>query len=115
MASDSKDMKGMSAPECGVEKDWTLELGSGVLFSNVRSGEPNQAYTVVPISLTASLRIDDVSLDHEFGGILRGYTEFFFRGDYDQIERGPETHYEGLVVGPRYNFVQPKLEGDSLY
>jgi len=48
-----------------------------------------------------------VSLDHELGGVLRGYSEFFFRGDYDQIVRGPETHYEGLIVGPRYNFVQP--------
>jgi opacity protein-like surface antigen len=104
--NDSKSMAGMTPPACG-EKDWTLELGSGVLFSNVRSGAPNQAYTIVPISLTASLKIDDVSLDHEFWGILRGNTEFFFRGDYDQIVRGPETHYEGLVVGPRYNFVQP--------
>ena len=61
----------------------------------------------VPISLTASLRLDDVSLDHQWGGILRGYSELFFRGDYDQIVHGPETHYEGLIAGPRYNFVQP--------
>jgi opacity protein-like surface antigen len=100
------DMKGMTPPPVD-EKDWTLELGSGVLFSNVRSGEPNQAYTIVPITLTASLKLDEVGLDNELGGILRGYSEFWFRGQYDQIERGPETHYEGLVVGPRYNFVQP--------
>jgi opacity protein-like surface antigen len=86
-----------------MEKDWTLELGSGVTFSNVRSGLPNRPYTIVPISLTASLALDDVSL----GGWLRGYSEFYFRGDYDNIIRGPETHYEGLLVGPRYNFVQP--------
>jgi opacity protein-like surface antigen len=106
-SSDGKDMKSMSPPAVCSEKDWTLELGSGVLFSNVRSGQPNQAYTIVPVTLTASLKLDDVSLDHELGGILRGYSEFFFRGEYDQIVRGPETHYEGLVVGPRYNFVQP--------
>jgi opacity protein-like surface antigen len=105
--TDSKDMKGMTPPACCSEKDWTLELGSGAFWSNVRSGQPNQAYTIIPITLTASLKIDDVSLDHQFGGILRGYTEFFFRGEYDQIVRGPENHYEGLVVGPRYNFVQP--------
>jgi len=104
--TDSKDMKGVTPPACG-EKDWSVELGSGVLFSNVRSGQPNQAYTIVPISLTASLRLDEVSLDQELGGILRGYSEFFFRADYDPIVRGPETHYEGLIVGPRYNFVQP--------
>jgi opacity protein-like surface antigen len=106
---DGKDMKSSTATpqHCFTDKDWTLELGSGVTFSNVRSGQPNQAYTIVPISLTASLKLDDVSLDNVLGGILRGYTEFFFRGDYDQIVRGPENHYEGLIAGPRYNFVQP--------
>jgi opacity protein-like surface antigen len=53
------------------------------------------------------LKLDDVSLDNVLGGVLRGYTEFFFRGDYAQIVRGPENHYEGLIAGPRYNFVQP--------
>lgn len=101
-----KDMKGMTPPECG-DKDWTLELGSGVSWSNVRSGQPNQAYTVVPINLTASLKLDDVSLDNMWGGILRGYSEFYFSGQYEQIVHGPEDHYEGLMVGPRYNFVQP--------
>jgi opacity protein-like surface antigen len=103
--NDSKDMKAITPPACG-EKNWTLELGSGGLWSNVRTNE-DRAYTIVPISLTASLRLDEVSLDQELGGILRGYTEFFFRGDYDQIVHGPESHYEGLIVGPRYNFVQP--------
>ena len=89
------------------EKDWTLELGSGVAWSNVRSGQPNQPYTLVPMSLTASLKLDDVSLDHFLGGWLRGYSEFYFRGEYEQIVHGPENHYEGIMVGPRYNFVQP--------
>jgi hypothetical protein len=100
------DMKGMT-PQLASESDWTLELGSGVTWSNVRSGQPNQAYTILPISLTASLRLDDVGLDNYLGGWLRGYSEFFFRGDYDDILHGPETHYEGFIVGPRYNFVQP--------
>jgi opacity protein-like surface antigen len=106
-ATDGKDMKAISPQHCYTEKDWTLELGSGVAFSNVRSGQPNQAYTIIPVTLTASLKIDDVSLDQELWGILRGYTEFFFRGEYGQIVRGPETHYEGMMAGPRYNFVQP--------
>ena len=103
---DSKSMASMTPPPCG-DKDWTVELGSGALWSNVRSGSPNQAYTIVPISLTASLKIDDDSLGDVAWGIFRGHTEFFFRGDYDQIMKGPESHYEGLIVGPRYNFVQP--------
>lgn len=92
---------------CCSDKDWTLELGSGVGFSNVRSGQPNQAYTIIPTSLTASLKLDDVSLDNFLGGFLRGNSEFYFRGDYAEIVRGPENHYEGVLVGPRYNFVQP--------
>jgi lipid A 3-O-deacylase len=112
------DMKAVTMPpSCCSEKDWTIELGSGVSWSNVRSGQPNQAYTVVPISLTASLKLDDVSLDHFVGGFLRGYSEFFFRGDFEPIVHGPENHYEGIMVGPRYNFVQegwpviPYVEG----
>jgi len=102
------DMTQITPPATIVtEKEWTLELGSGTTFSNVRSGLPNQAYTIVPVSLTASLALDDVSLDNFLGGWLRGYSEFYFRGDYDEIVRGPEHHFEGLMVGPRYNFVQP--------
>jgi opacity protein-like surface antigen len=101
------DTKAMVPQKCCSEKDWTIELGTGVSFSNVRSGQPNQAYTVIPTSLTASLKVDEVSLDNFLGGVFRGYTEFFFRGDYEQIVRGPENHYEGIMVGPRYNFVQP--------
>jgi opacity protein-like surface antigen len=101
------DMREITPPSCCSEKDWTIELGTGVSWSNVRSGQPNQAYTLVPISLTASLKLDEVSLDHFLGGVLRGYTEFYFEGQYEQIVHGPENHYEGVMFGPRYNFVQP--------
>jgi opacity protein-like surface antigen len=103
--SNSKDMKELAPPAC--DHDWTLEIGSGATFSNVRSGQPNVAYTIVPIDLTASLKLDDVSLDNVAGGVFRGYSEFFFRGQFQQIVRGPENHYAGIFVGPRYNFVQP--------
>jgi opacity protein-like surface antigen len=103
------DMQEITPPaKCNcAEKDWTIELGVGAAWSNVRSGEPNAAYTVVPISFNASLKLDDVGLDHFLGGYLRGYSEFFFEGDYEQIVHGPENHFEGIMVGPRYNFVQP--------
>ena len=89
------------------EKDWTIELGSGAGWSNVRSGQPNQAYTLVPITLSSSLALDDVSLDNYLGGWFRGYSEFYFRGDYDFIVHGPENRFEDVLFGPRYNFVQP--------
>jgi opacity protein-like surface antigen len=103
---DAKDMKGVTPPECSATKDWSIELGSGVMWSNVRTDEP-ASYRIVPIDLTAALAVDDVSLDHFLGGIFRGYTEFQFRGQYMDITKGPENRFAGLLVGPRYNFVQP--------
>ncbi len=103
--SDTKDMKGMTPPACGP-KDWTIELGSGVEWSNVRAGT-YAGYRIEPIELTAALAVDDVSLDNFLGGVFRGYTEFLFRGQYDNIDKGPEDRYAGILVGPRYNFVQP--------
>lgn len=100
-------MTSNTPPSVVSEKDWTLELGSGCLWSNVRSGEPNASYTIIPIGLTASLKLDEVGLDNYLGGIVRGYSEFYFRGFYNQMVHGPEDQCEGLLVGPRYNFVQP--------
>jgi len=101
------DMKEITPPTVGVEKDWTIELVSGALFSNVRDPAPVEGYTLIPMVATASLKLDDVSLDNFWGGWLRGYSEFYFSGGYYQIVSGPEDHYEGIMVGPRYNFVQP--------
>jgi len=104
MKSDGKDMQVAAMTE--KEKNWAVELSSGVLFSNIRTGNGNN-YTLVPIQLAAVLKIDDVSLDNMAGGILRGNTEFLFRGDYYQSTFGQENRLAGVSVGPRYNFVQP--------
>lgn len=102
------DMKEITPPATGTacEKDWTIELGSGVLFSNVRSNPPD-GYTLAPVNLTASLKLDDVSLDNFMGGWLRGYSEFYFNAGYFDVVHGPEDWIAGMMVGPRYNFVQP--------
>lgn len=107
---DTKDLKG--AKDIGVEvaapsdKDWSIELGSGVLFSNIRTGNGNN-YSMVPIQLAGVLKIDDVSLDNVAGGVFRGNTEFLFRADFYQVTFGQENRLAGVSVGPRYNFVQP--------
>ena len=88
------------------DKDWSIELGSGAAFSNVRESRLD-GYTYVPVNLTASLKIDEVSLDDFCGGVFRGYTEFFFRGYWNQITSGHENRIAGASFGPRYNFVQP--------
>ena len=85
------------------KSDWSLETGSGVLFSNVRSTALD-GYTLVPVSVTASLKLDDPGDDE---GWWRGYTEFAFRPYDMEITHGPETRIVGLDFGPRYNFVQP--------
>ncbi len=103
--TDMKDTT-VASDKIGSDKDWTIELGSGCLFSNVRVNGP-ASYTMVPINVTASLKVDDVSLDDFLGGWLRGYTEFYFNGGYFDIVSGPENRYAGVMVGPRYNFVQP--------
>jgi hypothetical protein len=91
-----------------VEKDWRIELNSGVLFSNVREDNDSETgYTLIPNALTAGMRLDDVSLDNVMGGVLRGNMEFIFRADGIAVTHGPESRLLGLSVGPRYNFVQP--------
>jgi opacity protein-like surface antigen len=90
------------APPPPPSKDWSLELASGYMWSNIRDADYDMQY--VPIDLTASLAVDEVSLDHS---IFRGYTEFLFRGQADVVTKGVEDWMIGLQVGPRYNFVQP--------
>ena len=89
-----------------ADRDWSIEIGSGVQFSNVRSSSLDN-YTMVPAFLTAALKIDDVSMDKPLGGLLRGYTEFLFQGSSYAITSGRESHLIGANFGPRYNFVQP--------
>lgn len=86
-----------------VRGDWSLETGSGVLFSNMRS-KSLDGYTLVPASITASIKLDDPSDDE---GWWRGYSEFAFRPYGMAATHGPESRIVGLDFGPRYNFVQP--------
>ena len=105
--TDLKEITPPAVDKPACDKDWTIELASGALFSNVRDSAPVEGYTLIPIAATASLKLDDVGLDNFLGGWLRGYSEFYFSGGYYQIVSGPEDHFEGIMVGPRYNFVQP--------
>jgi opacity protein-like surface antigen len=88
------------------DKIWSLEVGSGVQFSNVRESHLD-GYTMVPANITLGLKLDDVSLDNFLGGYFRGYSEFLFQGFGYAITHGPESRIIGFNVGPRYNFVQP--------
>ena len=88
------------------EKEWSIEVGSGAQFSNIRSSRLDN-YSLVPAFLTASFKVDDVSLDNVLGGVFRGYTEFLFQGSGYAITSGRESELLGANFGPRYNFVQP--------
>lgn len=60
-APDISHLDHIAEPE-GPVSDWSLELGGGILFSNVRDSDIN-SQTAVPLQLTAALAVDDVSLD----------------------------------------------------
>ena len=88
--------------------DWACEVGTGVQWSNVRVGGQD-SYTLIPGTLTAALKLDDVSLDEPAWGIVRGYSEFLFQGYGTALTLSPTgaSRIFGFNVGPRYNFVQP--------
>jgi opacity protein-like surface antigen len=60
-------------------------------------------YTLVPLTLSLRWQLDDI------GGpwMLRGNTDVSFSGNYTVITRGPESYYASVMMGARYNFVQP--------
>lgn len=100
-------VKSMTAPadSSSVPYDWCAELSSGVAFGNIRD-ESLDGHTTVPINLTISLPLDEVSLDDFAGGYFRGYTEFLFRGMGQVVSGAEESALVGGGFGPRYNFVQ---------
>ncbi len=95
----------MPAPAVHEEKEWSLETGSGLLIGNVRTTDTGAM--LVPAELTASLKLDDDSLDNVCGGVFRGHTEWVFRGFGMAVAHGIESRFVGANFGPRYNFVQP--------
>ncbi len=87
-------------------KDLSIELGSGIQFSNIRT---NEAYdtTFVPIDLTLELIVDNDATYYEAiqsDAWYAGYTSFLFRGNYSAVTWGVEDYIAGFSVGPRYNF-----------
>lgn len=88
-----------------MDQDWSIELGTGFLVADVRTDLPG--YTIVPGSLTAAMKMDDDSLDNFLDGIVRGHTDFVFRGFGYGVIEGIESRFLGVNFGPRYNFVQP--------
>jgi opacity protein-like surface antigen len=95
----------LSKPSLRGDKDWSLELGSGILVSDIRTD--NTGYTFIPVNLTAALKLDDVTLDNVYGGMFRGYTEWVLRGFGMIVAHGIESRFVGMNMGPRYHFCQP--------
>ena len=99
---DSKDIKAIEVVKQDVQSDYSLEVGSGMNWGNVRStGQAN--YDIVPTNLAFVQKIDDIGLT----GWRRGYTEFVYQGYYDVITKdvSSESHITGGQFGPRYIFV----------
>ena len=82
-------------------KDWTVEIGSGAAYSNVRHSSGND-YKLQMNDICFSYQLDEVSLL----GWRRGFTEWVSQANVNVVLEGPETHMFGITFGPRYNFVQ---------
>ncbi|MBF6568070.1 MAG: acyloxyacyl hydrolase [Candidatus Binataceae bacterium] len=61
-------------------------------------------YTLIPMSLMLRWQLYDVS----GRSFWRGNTELSLGGNYTSIPQGPESYYRAMLVGVRYNFVQPE-------
>ncbi len=60
-------------------------------------------YTLIPMNLSLRWHLYDICGP----SILRGNTDFTFTGSYSAIVQGPESYYAALILGLRYNFIQP--------
>ncbi|MEM9399976.1 MAG: acyloxyacyl hydrolase [Verrucomicrobiota bacterium] len=86
--------------------DIAIELGSGAYFGNVRVSDL-QDMTIVPVNFTIAIPVDEISLDDQWGGLVRGYTDFLLRSNNYFVFDARESRFNGFSFGPRYNFVQP--------
>lgn len=94
------------SPDIPPKERWAAELGSGVSFSNVRN--PNIAgYTLVPVRLSLSRRLDGARLEDFAGGFFRGTPELILSGNYTGVAHGVESYLAEFGFGGRYNFEQP--------
>ena len=82
-------------------KDWTVEVGTGGSYSNIRHSNGND-YKLLMNDLSFAYQLDEVSLT----GWRRGFTEWVAQANGNVILQGPESRMFGISFGPRYNFVQ---------
>ncbi|MDB6064556.1 MAG: hypothetical protein JWR26_764 [Pedosphaera sp.] len=88
------------------EGKWAAELGSGVTFSNIRNSKI-AGYTLVPVQLSLSRRLDGARLENFAGGWFRGTPEVILMGRYTGVAHGVESYIAEFGFGGRYNFEQP--------
>ncbi len=60
-------------------------------------------YTLIPLTLALRWHLYGISGP----SFLRGNTDLMFGGSHTVIAQGPESRYDALMTGLRYNFVQP--------
>lgn len=85
---------------------WSIELASGITFSNIRDNTLD-SYTLVPTELMLSRTFDHVFLKHFLGGILQGQAELSAGGYYTVVTKGVEHYIAGYHAGTRYSFTRP--------
>ncbi|HUY19958.1 MAG TPA: acyloxyacyl hydrolase [Candidatus Binataceae bacterium] len=60
-------------------------------------------YSLIPLTLQLRWHLTDI----HGRSFWRGNTEFDIGGSYTSIAQGPESYYGAMLIGLRYNFVQP--------
>jgi opacity protein-like surface antigen len=105
-ATKAKAATATNTPQAAPAANWAVELASGVTFANVR--DPHiPGYTLVPVDLALSRRLDGPILENFAGGLFRGTPEALIKGNYIAVAHGIESRIAGGDLGARYNFEQP--------
>jgi hypothetical protein len=96
----------VDGPDAGLSLPWSAELGTGLLFSNIRVAHLD-SYTLMPIELTLTRSFDKVFADSRF----EGTPEALVRAYHTVVLHGIESRLDGFSLGGRYSFdrVTPNL------
>jgi|GEM_PF-4896607 len=114
MESQAQNSTSTNAPLCKAAccsqkpSRWTLELGSGAEFGNVRDPKLD-SYTLVPVVVGVSRSFDHIYLTQFADGIFSGHGELLADGYYTRVASGVERYIAGFHIGTRYDFTH--LEG----
>lgn len=82
---------------------WSVEIGSGLLWSNVRD-QSIPGDTMVPVQMTLARAFQKNLLHEALGGLFEGTSEATLKGYGTYVINDAESRIAGFTGGMRYNF-----------